>query len=211
MKIGIIGATGHVGQGMVAAALKHGDEVTALVRNEDKAEQLFHDTVTVVAKDALALTREDLSGLDAVIDSFASPKAYQHLDLATHLISMYRDKTAPYLMFIIGASSLHDADGKLMLTAIQKMAAGAPWIAAPEQQVHEFDYLKWVNNVAWTAITPQQTFTDNPATQYRLGGDTVMSAPNGESEVSVANFADAAIDELARKQYIRQRFSVVDA
>lgn len=62
MRIGIIGATGHVGQEMVKAALAKDHEVTAIVRNRAKVEKLFGSKVTVLAKDALTLDRVDLDG-----------------------------------------------------------------------------------------------------------------------------------------------------
>ncbi|KRN25068.1 NAD(P)-dependent oxidoreductase [Lacticaseibacillus camelliae] len=211
MRIGIIGATGHVGQEMVKAALAKDHEVTAIVRNRAKVEKLFGSKVTVLAKDALTLDRVDLDGLDAVVDAFASPNAFQHLDLATRLISMFRETERPYLLFVLGASSLRLASGELMLTQVEKQAAGAPWVATPEQQVHEYQYLQWIKDVAWTAISPQATLTDGPLGDYRLGTDQVMTAPSGKSEVSAANLAAAAIAELEAKTHMRQRFTVVNA
>lgn len=211
MRIGIIGATGHVGQAMVTAALAKDHEVTAFVRNQAKAEKRFGNRVTILAKDALTLDRVDFDGLDAIVDAFASPNAFQHLDLATRLISLFRETEKPYLMFVLGASSLRLPSGDLMLTQVEKQAAGAPWVKTPQQQVHEYDYLQWIDDVAWTAISPQANLIDGAPSDYRLGTDEVMTAPSGKSEVSVGNLATAAIAELEAKTHLRQRFTVVNA
>lgn len=211
MRIGIIGATGRVGQQMVHAALANGHSVVALVRSRAKAERLFEGRVAVVEKDALALDRADFAGLDAVIDAFASPAAYRHLDLATHLISLFRGTDTPYLMFVLGASSLRQPSGELLLSQVEAQAQGAPWVKTPQQQVHEHDFLQWIDNVAWTAISPQANLIDGPLGDYRLGTDEVMQAPSGKSEVTVANLAAAAIAELEHRTHLRQRFTVVNA
>lgn len=211
MRIGIIGATGHVGQEIVKAALANGHEVTAVVRNQAKAAKMFGSKVTVLAKDALTLDRVDFDGLDAIVDAFASPYAFQHLDLATRLVSLFRETESPYLMFVLGASSLRLPSGELLLTQVEQQAAGAPWVATPQQQVHEYQYLQWIKDVAWTAISPQANLIDGPLSDYRLGTDQVMTAPTGKSEVSAANLAAAAVAELEAKTHVRQRFTVVNA
>lgn len=211
MKIGIIGATGRVGQAMVAAALAKGHEVTALVRNQAKAEKLFGSTVSLVVKDALTLDRVDFDGLDAVVDAFASPQAFQHLDLATRLITMFRETEKPYLLFVLGAGSLQLPSGERLVKQLEKTAAGAPWVKTPQQQLHEYQYLQWIRDVAWTAVSPQANLIDGAPSDYRLGTDAVMIAPSGKSEVSVGNLATAAIAELEAKTHLRQRFTVVNA
>ncbi|WP_461214809.1 NAD(P)-dependent oxidoreductase [Lacticaseibacillus sp. GG6-2] len=212
MQIGIIGATGHIGQGITKAALAEGHDVTAFVRNALKARDLFGPAVAIVEKDALALTRADLAGLDVVIDAFASiatPTA--HLDLATKLIGFFRGDTRTRLIFIIGASSLHTPDGNTLLADLQKQYADQPWLAGMVQQNHELAFLQWVDDVQWTAVTPSSEFTDGPKTAYKLGGSELMTGANGKSEVSVANFAAAIMAEIKDPQHIRQQFAVVDA
>lgn len=210
-KIAIIGATGHVGQAITQAALQRGATVTVMVRNATKAQQLFGATVTILEKDALALTQADLAGFDVVIDAFASLTPYLHLDLAARLISFFRENQQTRLFFVIGSATLQQANGETLLSTMLARHAGEPWLAGMLQQGHEFDLLKWVDNVNWTAITPSTEFTAGAKTDYKLGGDTVSTSAAGKAEVSYANFAAALLDELDQAQYIKQRFSVVDA
>ena len=92
MKIGIIGATGKAGQAIYREAEKRNHDVTAIVRSSEKARELFGDNVKMIKKDVFTLNQADLSGFDYIVDAFASPKAYEHLDLAGKLIRMFRER-----------------------------------------------------------------------------------------------------------------------
>ncbi len=211
MKIGVIGATGHTGQEIVKQAQARGHEVTAIVRSAAKANTVFDRDVPVIEKDALTLTHDDLAGFDYVVDAFASRKAaYQHLDLAARLISAFRNDKTTTLFFILGASSLKQANGQPLLDNILKENAGQPWIQTPIQQAHEHAFLQWVDNVNWTAISPQASFVPGPKTTYRLGKDDLLTNKEGQSKVSTGNLASAILDEIEKPAHLHERFSVVD-
>ncbi|WP_125982704.1 NAD(P)-dependent oxidoreductase [Loigolactobacillus iwatensis] len=210
MQIGIIGATGNAGSAIFKTAEKKGHTVTAIVRNKAKAQKMFGADAKILEKDALALTYNDLHNFDYVIDAFASPKSYQHLDLATQLITEFREDTHTTLLFILGSSSLRDEEGNLLLDSVLKRAAGQPWIGTPIQQTHEYNYLKWVDNVKWTAVSPQIEFVVGPATSYRLGTDNAMTDSNGKATVSTGNFAAAIVAEIEEPTHLHQRFTVVN-
>lgn len=211
MKIAIIGATGHVGQAVYKEALSNNIEATAIVRDAKKAQSLLGADAEIIAKDALALTYSDLKDFDYVVDAFASLKAYQHLDLATNLITAFRENTATKLIFIIGASTLLNDAEQPMINEVLKKYAGQPWIEAPVQQSHEFEYLKWVDNVDWIAVTPQNELNDGPKTRFKVGGDHPMVNTAGKPATSTGNLAAAIVQEMLDPQHIQQRFSVVDA
>jgi len=211
MKIGIIGATGHVGQVVTQEALNRGHEVTALVHNAARAQEMFGDKVNVVAKDALALTAGDLASLDVVVDAFASPKVYQHLDLAAHLVSLFRGDDKKRLVFVIGSSTLHNDKGEVLLDETLKRFAGEPWIAAPIQQGHEFQFLQWADDVNWTVISPSTDFVDGPKTDYKTGNNTVITSADGKTEVNMGNFAAAMLDEIEQPKHNHEQFDVVNA
>ncbi|MFD1484057.1 NAD(P)-dependent oxidoreductase [Lacticaseibacillus baoqingensis] len=211
MKIGIIGATGHVGQAITKEAISRGNEVTAIVRNAEKAKGIFGDKAAIIAKDAMDLTREDFSGFDVLVNAFASAKAYEHVDFAARLISYFRGDKTTRLIFVIGASILQNPDGSTLLAQTMKQIANEPWIAGMVQQDREYDFLQLVDDVDWTVITPSTDFTDGPKTGYKVGGIKIIQSAVGKEEVSVANFADAVLDESEQPKHIRSEFSVVDA
>lgn len=210
MRIAIIGATGHVGRAITKEAITRGHQVTAIVRNAHKAEALFGDQVKILAKDAMALTKADLTNDDLIVDAFASAKAYEHVDLAARLVSFFREDQTTQLSFVIGASTLHKADGQTMLEDTRKRFAGAPWLVGMVEQNHEFAFLQLVSDVNWTAVTPSTDFTDGPKTAYRLGASEVITSAAGKPEVAVANFAAAVLDEGEKPQHLRKQFAVVD-
>jgi putative NADH-flavin reductase len=76
VKIGIIGATGKAGRPLCAEAITRGPEVTAIVRNSDRAGRLLGPDVPVLTRDAFDLTGDDLSGFDVIIDAFSTAPAY---------------------------------------------------------------------------------------------------------------------------------------
>ena len=67
MKIAVIGANGKAGTLVVREATERGHEVTAIMRSEQPT-QAQHTLI----KDVFALTRNDLSGFDAVVDAFGA-------------------------------------------------------------------------------------------------------------------------------------------
>ncbi|KRM71821.1 NAD(P)-dependent oxidoreductase [Lacticaseibacillus brantae] len=210
MKIAIIGATGHAGQAAAKAAQAHKMDVTAIVRHADKARKLFGAGLPILEKDLMALTQADLSGFDAIIDFSAPHPAYLHLDGAAKLIAMFREQQDTRLFFIVGSSSLVDAEGQMQLTKTLEKYADQPWVGDLTESVHKLEFLKMVDNVAWTVMTPQDNFTDGPQTQYRLGSNEVLHDKNGQPEVSTGNFAAALVDELLSPKHIRQQFTVVN-
>jgi uncharacterized protein (TIGR01777 family) len=69
MRITLTGATGRIGQSIVAALQERGDEVTVLSRNPDRARQTLGPSVDAVAWDLKAgpAPADAISGRDAVI------------------------------------------------------------------------------------------------------------------------------------------------
>ncbi|HCV52247.1 MAG TPA: hypothetical protein DGL70_02680, partial [Exiguobacterium sp.] len=57
MNIGVIGATGKAGQLILQEAIERGHDVTAIVRNAAKVTA----NVTILERDVLALTKDDLN------------------------------------------------------------------------------------------------------------------------------------------------------
>ena len=82
MKLAIICANGKAGQLITKEALERGHDVTAFVRGENRSA-----AKKAVVKDLFELTKEDLSGYDAVIDAFG---AWTAETLPQHVSSLRR-------------------------------------------------------------------------------------------------------------------------
>ncbi|HJE45271.1 NAD(P)-dependent oxidoreductase [Levilactobacillus namurensis] len=214
MKIMIIGATGMAGSALVTEALQRGHQVIALGRSTDKLAQLpTNPNLTTKAQDAFTLTREDLQGVDAVIDAFATApaQAYRHVDLAAHLVSELRETTTPRVAFILGAGSLQTGeDHHLFVHDIAKDPQAASFLSVPQNQLKELNFLRDVDNVNWFGVSPAADFHAGPAVPAILGTDELLSNAQQVSATSAGTMAVTILDELTTPQHHQTRFTVAD-
>ncbi|MFD1419689.1 NAD(P)-dependent oxidoreductase [Lactiplantibacillus songbeiensis] len=214
MKIMIIGATGMAGSAITAQALTQGHTVTAIGRSTEKLAKLTpNDHLTTVAKDAFALTKADLTAVDVVVDAMATPpaKAYLHVDLATKLVAMLRDTTAPRLVFILGAGSLKTgADQHLLVDDIAADPANAAFVAIPQNQLKELTFLRTVDDVNWVGISPVADFHAGPAVPAHLGTDDLYVNDQGISATNSGTMAVAVLNEVTQPAHHQIRFTVAN-
>ncbi|MDR3190623.1 MAG: NAD(P)H-binding protein [Lactobacillaceae bacterium] len=212
MKIGVIGATGNAGSAMIIEGYQRGHEMTAIVRNPQKAAQMFGPEIKAVGKDVFDLSVADLAGFDAVIDAYA-PRDHveNHVKFAEHLTSLLQGSKTLGL-FIIGSSSLKMADGTTMNDRLVGQEAMAPWVPVALAQGREFDYLQTVKDANWIAFSPQQGFIPGAAMAngYTVGTDEIMSDGNGQSMLMMGAAAKAIMDELETPTHIQSRFTAVN-
>jgi putative NADH-flavin reductase len=61
----------------------------------------------------------------------------------------------------------------------------------------------------WTFLSPSAMLMPGERTgKFRLGKDRLLSGPDGESKISMEDYAIAMVDELERPQHVRERFTV---
>lgn len=108
MKIGIIGATGKVGNKVLQEATQRGHEVTAIVRN---ASKLNNSDIKVIEKDIFNLTAEDIKDLDVVVNAFGAPLGEEeaHVEAGRALIALLKDVNTRAII-VGGAGSLYVDD-----------------------------------------------------------------------------------------------------
>lgn len=210
MKLAIIGATGMAGTELYKEAVSRGHQVTAIVRDKDKATSLLGSGAETIAKDVFELTKADLEGFDVIVNAFATAptKAYLHLDLAAKLVSMFRETEKPRLFFILGAASLLDKEGKLFLDTLKTVPDAASWISIPIEAYKTLNYLRSIENVNWVGVSPSADFIPGEATKPVIGKDELLVASNGQSVVTSGTMAVAILDEIESPQFIRTRFTV---
>ena len=214
MKIMIIGATGMAGSAITKLALERGHDVIAIGRSEEKLANLPANAhLETRAKDAFSLTLPKLQTVDVVVDAMAtSPdKAYLHVDLATKLVSQLRERQQPRLVFILGAGSLTTGDdAHLFVHDIESDPANASFVAIPQNQLAELNFLRTVTNVDWVGISPAANFTPGPATAIQYGHDTLLTDANGDSTTNSGTMAVAVLDEIEQPQHHQERFTVAN-
>jgi len=61
----------------------------------------------------------------------------------------------------------------------------------------------------WSVLSPSaDLFPGERTGQFRFGTDQLLRDANGESRISLQDFAMAMIDEVEKPNHIRQRFTV---
>lgn len=215
-KVGIIGATGMAGSATFKAAQNAGLDVTAIVRNADKAKQNLGSDIQILETDAFSLTKSDLEQFDVVVDAFATApeQAYLHTDLAAHLVAVLRETDSPRLIFILGAGSSFVGNGEQRHYAYDDIKAdpnNAAWQSIPENQLYELNFLKDVKNVNWTGISPGQLFVPGElATKILYGKDDMLFDEQGRSQTTSETMAKAIIDEIITPAHKQERFIVTN-
>lgn len=198
MKIGIIGATGHVGSHLLKAALDDHYDVTAIVRSPEKLQV----AVPVLKKDLFDLTTTDLSDFDIVIDAFNAPHGREemHKTSLLHLAKILR-KTSVWLIVVGGASSLY-LNTERTKRLLDTIPASSPIHPTASNMAQSLAELKEFPDVVWTYVSPAANFIyDAPFTgKYQINEDILEKDSAGKSEVSMADYAKGVMDLIKQPQ-----------
>ena len=201
MKIVVSGASGRAGSEITKELSRRGHAVTAMARNPDKIASLAN--VTRVSGDV-----HDLAGLTrlwAGHDAAVSAVHFLASDLPKLIAAAKDSKVGRYLV-VGGAGSLEVVPGvKLVATP------GFPAQYKPEaEKGSEFlDLLRQEKDLNWTFLSPSALFVDGERTgKFRLGTDQLLTAADGKSSISFADYAIALADEIERPSHMRERFTV---
>lgn len=204
MKVAIIGATGHAGSLILNEALSRDLAVTAIVRHPEKLE--VH--VPILVKDLFELTKKDIEYFDVVVDAFRPPVGQEELHQTSlkHLTNILRG-TDTRLFVVGGASSLFiDEDHRM----IDLSDPNAVYYPTAYNMYQAFLDLKAAQRVNWTYLSPAANFVpDGQRTgHYQVSDDHLKKNAQGQSEISMADYAIAVIDEIIEPRHLNQHFSV---
>ncbi|WP_071131194.1 NAD(P)-dependent oxidoreductase [Enterococcus timonensis] len=206
MKIAIIGATGRAGGFILKEALARGLEVTAIVRHPEK----LTEDVPVLAKDLFALTTNDLEKFDVVVDAFNAPNGKEelHEKSVDHLVQILTG-TKTRLIVVGGASSLFINQEKT-IRMIEQVPKDAPFYPVGFYMTQSLLDLK-KSTVDWTYLSPALYFNPNgeKTGKYRVSDDFLVTDERGRSEISMADYAIALVDEIQQPKHQQKHFSVL--
>ncbi len=69
--------------------------------------------------------------------------------------------------------------------------------------------LREVEDVNWTNVSPSMSIESGErTTKYRLGTEDLLTDKNGDSRISIEDFAMAILDEVEHPSFERKRFTV---
>jgi hypothetical protein len=201
VKVAVIGATGRAGSRIVTELLRRQHAVTGIARhpeNLDPQPGLVLKRGDVADENGMASL---LSGHDAVIHSVH----FLDTDLPRVLAAVRKARVARFLV-VGGAGSLEAKPGVLLLhtpgfreAAKLEAAAGLKFL----QTLHDERELNW------TFLSPSWSFMPGERTgKFRLGSDKLLTDADGQSRISMEDYAVAMVDEIENPRHPRQRFTV---
>lgn len=210
MKVAIIGATGFVGSALLKEAVARGHEVTALVSDPSKVPASSH--VRAVPGDVLvqAELAGKLKGHDAVISAFSGHAQTDvlgyYLKGIRSIVAAVKQADVPRLLLVGGAGGLEVAPG---VQLIDTPEFPAEWKGTAEGARQALDLLRQERDLDWTVLAPSAHLEPGERTgAFRLGTDALLVDAEGQSRVSLADYAAAMIDELEQPAHSRTRFTV---
>lgn len=222
LKIIVYGSTGQVGSRVVNEALNRGHQVTAVSRDPARVKQR-HENLAAVRGDILdpESLADLVAGQDVIVvsvrgsaDQSKDPDKATQRVAAELLVGVLRDMgdSAPRLIYVGGAGSLEVKPGVIYADSIR----GIMRLMMPRSlrqeirgQVLTLEYLRTVDDVRWTYISPAKKFKPGERTGiYRIGGNQMLKDAKGKSMISMEDFSVALIDEAETSGHVGTRFSV---
>lgn len=214
-RVVIYGASGRVGSRIVDEALERGLHVTGVIHRTPLS--VTHENLSTVRGDILDAKSiaEIMKGHHAVINAAGGaakdddPKQSLAYLGAQALVEAARTlgDDAPRIIFIGGASTLEAEPGVSFLE--QMDPPPGPLSARLRGHLLALEYFRDVEGVKWTVATPPPSFAPGLRTgKFRFGENTPVEDAQGESRISMEDFAAAVLDELAAAKYVGKRFTV---
>jgi putative NADH-flavin reductase len=207
----VIGGAGMIGQRIVREALARGHGVTVVVRDVSKVG-VSHERLTILPGDVLdPAIVPTLDGPDVVISAVGTARA-AHPDYSLYrraaesLVNALRALPGepPRLIVVGGVGSLLDGSGDLLLARVAEDR-----LPEHEGQKSALDFYRTVTDVRWTYVSPPARIAPGERTgAYRRGDDELVVDDDGESCISMEDYAVAVVDEIERANYVGRRFTV---
>lgn len=210
MNIALIGASGFIGSALRKEALSRGHKVTALVSTPGKlAPEAGLAVVKADVNDKAALAAQ-LAGHDVVLSAFSGHAQQDVLGYYMKgfesILAATKQAKVPRLAVVGGAGSLEVAPGVQLLDTPSFPEMYKPTAEGARKALA---LLRAEKDVDWTMLSPSAVIAPGERTgRYRTGGDQLLADGNGDSRISVEDYAKAFIDELEKPAHSRRRFTV---
>lgn len=216
MNIMVIGAYGKVGRLVVEQALKRGHKVTGIARHKHED----FDFENIVVKDMYDMVKEDVAGMDAVVDAVSAwtpATVAVHYHGLLHVLFLLKNSVTRYIK--VGGSNTLFID-KNRTRILQQLPLYYPKYMQNLCDAHRLglETLRKFSDVRWTYVTPAYKFAPlGPYTgHYHIDGEVFVPAKkddpaNGHNDyISYADYSKGLIDIIENGTYIRQRITLVN-
>lgn len=209
----LIGATGFVGSAVLNELVSRGHKVTTVVRNIEKLAK--SDLVNAVKEDVANVDAiaKLADGKDAIISAY-NP-GWTNPDIATLITENYpkileaaKKSGVERLLIVGGAGTLFCAPGLRVVDS----GAIPEEIMGGVRPLGDF-YLNTLmneNDIDWVFFSPAGVFDQEgkKTGNYRLGKDDLIVDAEGNSHISVQDYADAMVNELEKPAHHKERFTI---
>lgn len=218
-KVALIGASGFVGSAILRELLDRGFAVEALVRNPAKIT-LKNPALTVKKVDVSdeASLVDALKGFATVISAYnpgwQNPDIYEEtLNNYPKILNAAKKAGVKRLLIVGGAGTLFVKPG---LRLVDSGALPDAWLPGVKS-LGEFylNTLQKENGIDWVFFSPAANLGDMGAKgpgkrtgKYRLGKDDLITDTQGNSFISVEDYAKAMVDELESPTHHKERFTI---
>lgn len=211
-KIVVFGAGGRAGRRVVEEAAGRGHEVTAVVRDPGKHEDLARERVRVVAGDVTdaASVAAAAAGHDAAVQAAVRldvPSEEFYAAAARALVEGLARAGVTRLV-AIGIGTLLEVSAGVRLVD----TPGFPEDARTFSLGHAVELAVFGESALdWVVLAPPPVFLDEKAERtgrYRIGGGRVPDSAEGDPVFSFADLAVAVVDEADGGKHHRAQVSV---
>ncbi|QEU94047.1 NAD(P)-dependent oxidoreductase [Streptomyces kanamyceticus] len=212
MRITVFGAAGNSGSRVVTEALSRGHEVTAVVRDAARFADLHPDATHRTGDAGVPDDVRRLSaGQDLVVNATrpAPGREAEHPAITRSLLAGLAG-TGVRLLVIGGAGSLTVPGTEGVLAIDDPRYVPAAWRHIAAASNAQYDEVRTTEtDVAWTYLSPSALFEPGTRTgEFRLAKDEILVDTEGNSAISMEDFAIALLDEAERPEHHRGRFTV---
>ena len=207
MKIALCGATGRAGSRIFDELLLREHQVLAIVRQSGSLQPRHAVTIAVDDLSDAHRTAQTIKGCDALVSAYAPPAddVEELVRVTTRLVEATAQSGVPRFLMVGGAGSLEVAPG---LTLLDSGNLPTEWLPIATANAQALAVLR-SSPINWTSVCPPAYFDPGIRTgHFRLGTDNLVVDSNGDSRISMEDYAIALVDELENPQHLRERFSV---
>ncbi|EMA27178.1 NAD(P)-dependent oxidoreductase [Haloarcula japonica] len=198
MDVLLLGASGRIGQRTAAELLERGHSVTGVSRS-GTVEGIDSDEFVAVAGDATdpGDIAKLATGHDAVVSALG-PSDDESAEVLTEMISAVvdglRHSGVDRLVWTGGAGGLRVGPETLL---IETEDFPAEWEPVARAAIEAYDILSEADDLAWTYVAPAALIEPGERTgQYRTAERELVADEEGDSYISMEDFAIALVDEL---------------
>jgi putative NADH-flavin reductase len=211
--IALIGASGFIGSRILKEALDRGHKVTGIVRHPEKIVVTHPNLVVKKGDVSLPDTLPKLcTGADVIVSAY-NP-GWTNPQIATETTRVYRIileevRKAGVKRFLVvgGAASLFIAQGVRLWDSDRFPESYLPAVKALGNVYLEM--LSAEKVIDWAFFSPAEKIMPGTRTgKFRLGGNDLITGPDGNSLISAEDYAVAMIDEVENPVHHFERFTI---